>query len=588
MATGVITSERQGDILVVTLDHPPSNALSAQMRARLIAVLADTGNARAVVIRGAGAVFCSALRLDPGERRPTLSAVCLALQDCAIPVVAALHGAVIGPGAELALAAQARVARNDTRFALPDIAFGLPPEGGATQRLPRLVGPSEAIRILTTGGAVLADEGQTLGLYDEITQGDVAEAAINFALRLAEAPPRPRGLGDPITYQAAIATARRQWRDSLPAVGRIISCVEAALLLPMENGLAIEAVAYEDLEGSDEVAALRAAARAERRASALPPAVARAHPAPITCIGIVGSGPGLSSAALLALIQGFTLTWIAPDARAAEQTRASIDQRLEADLRIGRLVAADRDAARGRLSCGTDPSALEAAGLVIHALTPDASVLRHAPPGAPQLVLGGAPGELGLAIAPSGRLSELALPDEEPPEAIATAVAALRRMGVPPLLVGQRPVLGQRLAQAGYTALMRMVALGVPHRVISSALAAFGAPLPETQLPDSQGVLRAMSAEEVQLRWLGALVNEGLKLLDSGIARRPSDVDHCLVAGYQFPRWRGGPMHQADRIGLMVLRRDLRLWAAEDPFWTPGPLIDRLISDGLRLPVLDG
>jgi 3-hydroxyacyl-CoA dehydrogenase len=60
-----------------------------------------------------------------------------------------------------------------------------------------------------------------------------------------------------------------------------------------------------------------------------------------------------------------------------------------------------------------------------------------------------------------------------------------------------------------------------------------------------------------------------------------------MVAGYHFPRRRGGPMHQADRRGLMVLRRDLRAWGAEAALWSPAPLIDRLIRDGQSLAVLD-
>jgi 3-hydroxyacyl-CoA dehydrogenase len=123
---------------------------------------------------------------------------------------------------------------------------------------------------------------------------------------------------------------------------------------------------------------------------------------------------------------------------------------------------------------------------------------------------------------------------------------------------------------------------------VAEALAAFGAALPGAVPPDRDTSLHPMPEAEVQNRWLAALANEGLKLIEAGIARRPSDIDHLLVAGHQFPRWRGGPMHQADQRGLMVLRRDLRLWAAEDAFWTPARVLDLLIAEGRRLPALDG
>jgi 3-hydroxyacyl-CoA dehydrogenase len=96
-----------------------------------------------------------------------------------------------------------------------------------------------------------------------------------------------------------------------------------------------------------------------------------------------------------------------------------------------------------------------------------------------------------------------------------------------------------------------------------------------------------MPADEVLNRWLAALANEGARLLDEKIALRPSDIDHLMVAGYHFPRWRGGPMYQATQRGLMVLRRDLRVWAVDGPLWTPAPLIDRLIRDGRTFASLD-
>jgi 3-hydroxyacyl-CoA dehydrogenase len=92
-----------------------------------------------------------------------------------------------------------------------------------------------------------------------------------------------------------------------------------------------------------------------------------------------------------------------------------------------------------------------------------------------------------------------------------------------------------------------------------------------------------MAADLILFRWLGALANEGLRLLDQGIARHPSDIDLVLVQGHGFPRWRGGPMHLAERRGLMALRADLRGWADENPLWSPAPLLDRMIRDGQRL-----
>lgn len=587
MAPGVVTSERTGDVLVLTLDNAPSNALTASMRREIIAAFASPEQVTAVVLRGAGAVFSSAIPLHTDREDPDLAALCRAVEACALPVVAAVSGPAIGPGAELALATTARVAGPGARLALPDVAFGLPPAAGASQRLPRLVGAAAALRMLLTGRSVAAAEGLALGLFDAVAEDDATEAAIALARTLASEP-QERLLEDARTFRAAVAAARREYHGKLPAMQRIIDCVEAALVLPLENGLAFEAVAREDLEMSEDTAGLRAAAQAERRVLALPTVIARAHPADVDRIGLHGTDPGLTRLALLALAQGIGITWVAEDGELLSRSLAGIDDQLDAEVRAGRLSQATRQAARGLLAHGADPADMQGAGLHVHAegsggLAPDLATS-----GAPHLLLADEAGGLGLALAPSGRACELALPDAVMPDQVATAVAVLRRLGVPPVLVRQRPVLGARLVQAGAAALVRLVDLGVPRHIVADALAAFGAALPEVLPPDPDVPPRPIPEVEVQHRWLAALANEGLKLIEAGIARRPSDIDHLLVAGYHFPRWRGGPMHQADQRGLMVLRRDLRLWAEEDAFWTPAPLLDLLIAQGRRLPALDG
>jgi 3-hydroxyacyl-CoA dehydrogenase len=240
------------------------------------------------------------------------------------------------------------------------------------------------------------------------------------------------------------------------------------------------------------------------------------------------------------------------------------------------------------------PDAPDPASLQIHAPgSPPA--LRRPTPGVAHLVLGGAEGDLGLALPPQGRLCEVAVPPDEASEAseaaaIALAVAGLRRLGWQPLIVGRRPVLGQRVVAAGQAALDRLRQDGLPEAAIAAALSGFGmAPGGAGQGGAGQGGAGqgALPSPEILARWLAAQANEGLRLLDQGVARRPSDIDLALVLGHGFPRWQGGPMHQADRRGLMALRRDLRAWAAEDPVWSPAPLLDRLIQDGLRLSALD-
>ncbi|MFE3838971.1 enoyl-CoA hydratase-related protein [Pseudogemmobacter sonorensis] len=535
--------------------------------------------------RGFGAA--SALDLPEGDSRlqPDLARLCALVEDCPLPVVAVLEGAVGGPWAELTLAAHARVAADGARFSLPGIALGLPPNSGATQRLPRLVGTATAVEILLDGVVVTPEAGLAAGLVDRLGGEVPLEAAV--ALARAMRAPRPvsarpvssglDGLSGPEAHRAAIGAARARLRPApLSAPARILDCVEAALYLPFANGVAMEAVAHEDLEASAESRALRAAARAGRRACAMP---ARARPAEVAVLGLRGLAGAQAVLAQHALARGLRVRWQLADRAAAATARRWLEARLDADLRAGRVQALARDADLARLDLGVDE--VEAAGLVVH--VPDAA---PRPPArdAVHLALGGGDGMAGLALAPSARLSELACPEGMAARDVATAAELLRRIGLPAVLTGGRPVLGRRMAWAGRAALERLLAAGVARDRLASALSGFGQGAgPLADLGADRGPEMAqteMAGEEILSRWLAALANEGIALLSEGVARRASDIDHVMVEGHGFPRWRGGPMYQADLRGAMVLRADLRLWAAEDPAWTPHPGLDRILLAG--------
>ncbi len=92
---------------------------------------------------------------------------------------------------------------------------------------------------------------------------------------------------------------------------------------------------------------------------------------------------------------------------------------------------------------------------------------------------------------------------------------------------------------------------------------------------------RSFTADELQRRYLAAMINEGAKVVEEGIALRPLDVDVTLVHGYGFPRWRGGPMKYADMVGLPQILADIRAFAKEDPlFWQPAALLVKLVEEG--------
>jgi 3-hydroxyacyl-CoA dehydrogenase len=109
------------------------------------------------------------------------------------------------------------------------------------------------------------------------------------------------------------------------------------------------------------------------------------------------------------------------------------------------------------------------------------------------------------------------------------------------------------------------------------------------ELAEQHGIARRadITDPEIVERLLYPLMNEGVRILEEGIAYRPGDIDVVWVAGYGFPDHRGGPMFMADRIGLRTIAERLSHYAAErgNPFgyWTPAPLLTRLAAEGTRL-----
>jgi enoyl-CoA hydratase/carnithine racemase len=170
-----------GGVATLTLNRPAArNAINADMRRELAAAVevADDPAVRALVIRGAGEkAFCAgadikefvppASLVDAREERVGWKWVD-ALAACRKPTVAAIHGFCLGGGLELALACDIRVATADAVFGLPEVRRAIIPGAGGTQRLPRLVGPGPALRMILTGEHVDAQEAHRIGLVSEV------------------------------------------------------------------------------------------------------------------------------------------------------------------------------------------------------------------------------------------------------------------------------------------------------------------------------------------------------------------------------------------------------------------------------------
>ncbi len=269
--------ERQAAVAILVIDAPPVNALGAAVRAGLTARVADIAadpDVHAVVIGGAGRMFSAGADITEFGAvavAPSLSQVIASVEALAKPVVAALHGAALGGGLELALGAHARVAQAGAGLGLPEVSLGLLPGAGGTQRLPRLIGAAAALRMMLTGLPVTAAEALELGLVDVVVETGLTDAAVALATDLARRGPprrtcdRQHGPGDRRAVETALQSARATADPLCPAQGRIIDCVAAAWDLPFDQGLQRERAAFLDLMASPESATLRAAFREKRR-----------------------------------------------------------------------------------------------------------------------------------------------------------------------------------------------------------------------------------------------------------------------------------------------------------------------------------
>jgi len=200
-----VSSEQDGAVALVTVDHPPVNALSAPLLEELEAELErldHDASVRAIVIRGAGerafvagadiSEFPSLRDSSPGEGGSArgIQKLGARMDASRTPFVAAIHGFCLGGGLELAMCCDIRVASEDAQLGQPEIKLGLIPGGGGTQRLPRLVGLGRALLLNLTGEFVDARTAYEWGLVERVVPRDeLLDTALDLARTIASRSP---------------------------------------------------------------------------------------------------------------------------------------------------------------------------------------------------------------------------------------------------------------------------------------------------------------------------------------------------------------------------------------------------------------
>ncbi|MEM6896008.1 MAG: 3-hydroxyacyl-CoA dehydrogenase NAD-binding domain-containing protein, partial [Pseudomonadota bacterium] len=517
------------------------------------------------------------------------------------------------------------------------------------------------------------------GFVDGIVEGDLVSAGVAHAKAMVGAPPTPtRNRRDRFTsalaFQNAIDTARAALGEApTRAPAAILECVEAAPLLPFDQGLALERDLFLELRDTPEAKALRHAFLATREA--VKPRPDLPAPSSVRRVAVVGGGQMGSAITVVCLDAELDVVLIEkPEERAAARER--VTGIYDRAVSRGAMRETVRESRLERLTMGEAMDDVIHADLIIEAVPDDPDLKAQlfealgslAKPGAilasntsyldidelaeasgrPEDVLGlhfFAPAHVQQAV-------EVVVGYQTSPSAEATAFAFAQKLRKKPVRAeNSEGFIGNRILTAYRRAADYLLEDGASPYEIDAAMRAFGFKLGPYQVLDMTGLdiswarrqrharaederyirigdalceagllgrkvgqgyyaydaehpngrenpaaLTIIDAEraakgvtprrvrraEMSRMCLLAMMNEGGRILDEGIAERAGDIDVVMLLGFGFPRHRGGPMKAAELSGLLPMLRELERLSQEDPFWMPSDALREAVKNGNR------
>ena len=609
-----------------------------------------------------------------------------------MPVVAALNGAALGGGLELALVCDYRFAVKAAKLGLPEVSLGLIPGAGGTQRLPRLIGAEAAIALITSGKPIGALEAEASGLVDRVfaTAEEAVSAAVAHAASLGAvrrtartapplAMPNAPNASDFVGQQQAIVAKQAKGRE---APLRALESTLNALALPLDEGLAREKAIFLECNASAQAKALQHIFFAERKVAQVRGMAAGVKPRPIAEVAVIGAGTMGSGIATACLQAGFRVTLIDVSPASLERGQQAIARIIAGNVAKGRI---SQDAATATLALLTTANTLEAtatADIVIEAVVENMAVKQKVFTELDRIAKSGAVlatntstldvNEIAAAtrrphdviglhfFSPAHvmRLLEIVRGAKTSPEALKTGLDLARRIGKVGVVVGVcYGFVGNRMLEPYAREAHRLLLEGATPAQIDSVLTRFGMAMgvlsmcdmagndvgaairrgnreaiahdpsycrmgdvldargefgqksglgfyayagrEKTERDDLAGLIateaaslgitrRHIADEEIFERCVYALVNEGVRILDEGIAQRPGDIDTIWCNGYGFPALLGGPMHWAEAHGLRHIHDRLAHWrkllgAYGEAWFAPVPALTKLAENGGRL-----
>ena len=386
MNSSLVTLHIEDDIAIVTIDNPPVNATSHAVRAELAEVISQTNKNHsllAVILTCAGSTFVAGADIKEfgkPPQSPSLPSIINDIENARIPWVAAVNGAALGGGLELALACRYRLAVEGASVGFPEVNLGLIPGAGGTVRLPRLITMQEAVNLITSGKPINALKAKHLGLIDEVFPADLLASAKAFTrshvMSSDRLPTCHQDIIEPLSSTAiekAISTAesRRQF-----AKAAAIDTISRGSVMPVKEAAALEVETFQNLRESDQSKALRHLFFAERSVSKVT-ALKGVEPRDITRVGVVGGGTMGAGIASSALLSDLNVTLVERDEAAAQSAQRNVEKILQSSLSRGIISQEKHQRALDKFTATVAFNALSDADLVIEAVFEDLEVKKQ-------------------------------------------------------------------------------------------------------------------------------------------------------------------------------------------------------------------
>jgi len=380
--SNVVSYEVVGNVGVVIVNSPPVNALSRAVREGILNAVkaAQEDGTEAIVLRCDGRTFIAGADITEFGKppmEPGLPEVLTAIENSKKPVIAAIHGTALGGGFEVALACHYRCAVAAAKVGLPEVKLGLLPGAGGTQRVPRVAGVQAALDMITSGNPIAAAKAKSMGLIDEVVEGDdLQAAAVQYAADLIEsgAPlKRIRDISiDPATIEPGFFDAARkklaQRARGQIAPDKIVSCIEAAVSLPMGKGLERERELFRELLTSPESAAMRHIFFAERQAAKIKDLPKDTAVRDIKKVAIIGGGTMGGGIAMCFANVGIPVVMLEVNDEALARGMKIIRKNYSITVQKGKLPADKMEQLIESISGTTDYADLGDVDLVIEAV----------------------------------------------------------------------------------------------------------------------------------------------------------------------------------------------------------------------------